>query len=371
MVLVGKPKSPGRNKQKGDMKRFGNLFEKMCSIENIREAHHNARKGKVHYVEVKMVDARPDKYLARIHDMLVGKTFRTSRYQAMTRTESGKVRHILKLPYFPDRIVHHCIVQVLEPIWNRAIIRDTFACIPGRGIHDGVRRVKRALRDRNGSRYCLKMDVKKFYPSIDHDVLKAILRRKIKDNDALDLLGGIIDSSSPGVPIGNYLSQHFGNLYLTGYDHWMKEVQLCRYYYRYCDDVVVLGASKERLHKLRESTERYWRERLCLTLKDNWQVFPVAVRGIDFLGYRFFPGYTLLRKKTALQFKRKMAGIRANWERMRPVSVLSSIMSYEGWLRPANCLNLKKAHIGPAVQEIVTELARAMNVQNPLRRCVL
>jgi len=318
-----------------------------------------------------MVDANPENYFTRIRAMLVNKTFRTSRYKAMVKTESGKRRDILKLPYFPDRIVHHCIVQVLEPTWNKSLIRDTYACIPGRGIHDGVRRIQETLRDREGTAYCLKMDVRKFYPSIDHDILKSILRRKIKDQDVLDLLDEVIDSSEGGIPIGNYLSQHFGNLYLSGYDHWMKETQQCRYYFRYCDDVVVLDSSKERLHELRLRTREYWAERLKVSLKENWQVFPVAVRGIDFLGYRFFPGYTLLRKRTALRFKRKMARIKRDWLRMKPVSVLSTVMSYEGWLRHANCLHLKKAHIGQEVQNIVTELSQAMNIQNPLRRCVL
>jgi len=353
------------------MKRFGNIFEEICSLENIERAHYNARKGKAHYQEVKRVNANPEKYFLKIHDMLVSKAFRTGKYKEFVKTDTGKLRLISKLPYFPDRIVHHCIVQVLEPIWYKTLIRDTYACIPGRGIHDGADRIRKALRDIPGTRYCLKMDVKQFYPSMDHDILKSVIRKRIKDPDALELLDEIIDSTEKGVPIGNYLSQHFGNLYLSGYDHWMKEDNRCRYYFRYCDDIVILGATKKWLHALKEKTRHFWSERLRLALKGNWQVFPVDSRGVDYLGYRFFHGYTLLRKSTAKQFKRKVARIKQGWQNMRPITVLSTIMSYEGWLRHANCLNLKKAVIDDEVKQIVADIVAVNETKNPLRRCVL
>jgi retron-type reverse transcriptase len=353
------------------MKRIRDIFKTLCSIENIAMAHQNARKGKAHYREVKKVDANPEKYFTALHDMLEKQAFSTSPYVAMVRTESGKRREILKSPYFPDRIVHHCIVQVLSPVWYKNLIRDTYACIPKRGIHDGVNRIRQALCDQPGTRYCLKMDAKKFYPSIDQDILKVILRKKIKDPDVLALIDGIIDSTEAGVPIGNYLSQFFGNLYLSGYDHWMKECHQCKYYFRYCDDVVILGPSKTRLHDLRRETDTYWSNRLKLTVKGNWQVFPIDARGIDFLGYRFFHGYILLRKSTAKNFKRKMRLLKRHWRKMPPVSVLSTVMSYEGWLRPANCLNLKKSHIDHEIKDIVSDVSRKMNINNPLWRCVV
>jgi hypothetical protein len=203
------------------------------------------------------------------------------------------------------------------------------------------------------------MDAEKFYASMDHDVLKALIRKKIKDADFLDIIDEIIDSSpnKVGVPIGNYLSQFFGNLYLSGYDHFMKEVCGCRYYFRYCDDVVILGSDKKKLHALREQTQRYWKRKLKLNLKSNWQVFPVDSRGIDFLGYRFFHGYVLLRKSIAKKFKQKMQRIEARWRKMRPVSIVSSIMSYDGWLKHADCHNLKVRHVDKKLQGVLN-LAR-------------
>lgn len=323
------------------MKRFSGLFEKMVSIDNIRAAHAAARRGKQHYAEVQLVDAKPDFYLNKIKSMLISGSYRTSKYISMTKRCREKTRLIQKLPYFPDRIVHHCVVQVVSHIWDRGLIRDTYACIPGRGIHDGMRRVVVALKDARETKYCLKMDVRQFYPSVDHNVLKTLIRHKIKDCRIISVMDEIIDSVESGVPIGNYLSQYFGNLYLSGYDHWMKEEKRCRYYFRYCDDVVVLDGDKCRLHELRRETQRYWEKELNLEMKANWQVFPVDIRGIDFLGYRFFHGYTLLRKGIAVRYKRKMAAIRS-CKPMSVASIVSGAASYEGWMAHANCYNLKK-----------------------------
>ena len=297
-------------------------------MENLQEAHHRASKGKRHYTEVRMVDADPAQYLGQIQVILEGKTFRNSPYTRMTRNEYGKTREILKLPYFPDRIIHHAIMNVLEPTWTSQFITDTWSSIKGRGVHRGVKRVKQALRDRENTRYCLKMDVRKFYPSVDNRIMKRIIRRKIKDPDLLWLIDEIIDSAQ-GLPIGNYLSQFLANLYLSDLDHWVKESLKCRYYFRYCDDMVILAADKRDLHQLRRHIEHYLNERLNLRMKGNWQVFPVAARGLDFLGYRFFHGYTLVRKSIVQRFKRKHARGQS-----------SSIPSYWGWFKWADTNNL-------------------------------
>lgn len=131
-------------------------------------------------------------------------TYRTSTYKTFTIYEP-KERIIFKLPFYPDRIVHHAIMNILEPIWVSIFINNTYSCIKGRGIHKAVRDIQQDLKDIDGTKYCLKLDIKKFYPSIDHDVLKSIIRKKIKDEKLLNLLDGIIDSTD-GVPIGNYLS---------------------------------------------------------------------------------------------------------------------------------------------------------------------
>lgn len=147
------------------------------------------------------------------------------------------------------------------------------------------------------------MDITKFYPSIDHNILKSIISRKIKDTKVLEILYEIIDSVNgingiygKGVPIGNYLSQYFANLYLTGFDHWCKEELKCRYYYRYADDIVILGESKAHLRNVLVAIKLYLKHVLKLGVKGNYQIFPVESRGIDFVGYVFRHDYIRVRK---------------------------------------------------------------------------
>lgn len=311
------------------MKRFTGFWEEMCSLENIALAHRRAKKGKKHYREVQMVDAYPERYFREIRSMLTEKRYVVPPFEIMLKTDGPKVREIWKLPYFPDRIIHHCLVQVLEPVWMRSYIRDTYAALPGRGVHDGVKRLRMALSDVAGTRYCLKMDIRKFYQSITNDVAKAAVRRKVKDPDVLWLFDTIIESA-PIVPIGLYTSQHLGNLVLSGFDHWVKEVLRLRYYFRYCDDLVFLGDDKAVLHDIRVRAAEYLQRELLLEVKKTWQVFPVDARGIDFLGYRFFHGYTLVRKRIVKSFKKRCRSGRQ-----------SSMAAYNGWFVWADTYNLR------------------------------
>lgn len=348
------------------MKRYNNLFEKIVSLDNIKLAHEKARRGKRHYKEVIMVNAEPGKYFQEIRKMLVEKTFINSKYTKVTKiTDNGKVREILKLPYYPDRIIHHAIMNVLEPIWFKTLIRDTYSSIKGRGIHDGVKRVKEALRDKENTQFCLKLDIQKFYPSINNELLKLTIRKKIKDSDVLWLLDEIIDSTK-GVPIGNYLSQYFANLFLNDFDHWIKENHKEKYYFRYCDDIVILHKSKQHLHRLQREIVQYLAG--CeLKVKSNWQVFPINIRGIDFLGYRFFHNYVLVRKSISQKLIKKTALIRKGWENAKPTEVINSIMSYMGWLKYANAKNLFNKIIDKEIYNIVMLKSKELKINNPLQ----
>lgn len=349
------------------MKRYGNLYAQVWDMANIREAHKNAQRGKKHYREVQMVNNNPEKYLLQIQEMLRDKTFQNSEYEVFTKADSGKEREIYKLPYFPDRIIHHCVMQVLEPIWMKTFIADTYSSLKGRGIHKGVKRVKEALLDKDNTQYCLKFDIRKFYPSVDHNILKGIIRQKIKDQDILWLLDTVINSAA-GIPIGNYLSQYFGNLYLTYFDHWMREEMGCKYYFRYCDDVVILHSDKVALHELFIEVQKYLSTNLKLTIKSNYQVFPVDSRGIDFLGYRFFHDYTLLRKSIAQRLKAKILSVKRHWRTQSVSQVVNGIMSYFGWLRHGNCLNLARSCMDNTIRWRIGRACLTSNIRNPLRR---
>lgn len=315
---------------KQGMKRVSNLYEKIISLENLRKADEVAQKGKQKQYGVVLHNQNKEANILKLHEMLKSKTYKTSEYQVFKVFEP-KERDVCKLPYFPDRIMHHAIMMHLEKLFVSVFTSDTYSCIKGKGIHAASDKLKLTLKDVPGTKYCLKLDIKKFYPNIDHDVLKMLLRRKIKDQDLLWLLDEIIDSAD-GLPIGNYLSQYFANYFLTGFDHWIKENKKVKYYFRYADDIVILSGNKKYLHSLLGEIKMYLSEKLKLDVKENYQVFPVSERGIDFLGYRFYHEYVLLRKSIKKRFAKAVS---KNKDR-------SVLAAYWGWAKHCNSKHLIK-----------------------------
>ena len=312
------------------MKRIGNLFQKIICIENLKEADKKAQKGKSKQYGVKRHNKNKTQNINKLHLMLKNKTYKTSSYDIFTIYEP-KERKVYRLPYFPDRITHHAVMNILEPIFIATFTADTYSCIKKRGIHKCAIKLKKALKDVKNTTYCLKLDIKKYYPSIDNEILKKLLRKKFKDNDLLWLTDEIIDSAK-GLPIGNYLSQYFANFYLSYFDHFIKENKKVKYYFRYADDLVFLSNNKSYLHKLLHEIKTYLLCNLNLIIKENYQVFPVSDRGIDFIGYKFYHTHTLLRKRIKQNFAKKLKN-NANKQ---------SIDSYLGWLKHCNGINLTK-----------------------------
>ena len=322
------------------MKRVGNIFEKVISLENLRLADEKARKGKLHSYGVQLHDKNREDNLLALHESLKNGTFKTSKYHVFKIYEP-KEREIFRLPYYPDRILHHAIMNILEPIWVSVFNKNTYSCIKNRGIHACAKDVKQALKtDVAGTRYCLKIDVRKFYPSINHEILKKVVRRKIKDSRLLALLDEIIDSVPSGVPIGNYLSQYFANLFMAYFDHWLKEAKGVKYYWRYADDIVILAPNKDILHSLLHEIRAYLRDNLKLKVKRNYQVFPVDSRGIDFLGYVFYHSHTLLRKSIKQKLCRRVAKL--NKRKVAPTKeqYKQQICSWWGWCKYCDSIHL-------------------------------
>ena len=322
------------------MKRINNIFQKITTFDNIQEADRKARKKKKSKYGIIVHDRTKfaDNYTLQM--LLKSNNYKTSKYTTYKIYEP-KEREIYRLPYYPDRITHHAIMNIMEPIWTKLFTRDTYSCIKNRGIHNLLHKLQSDLRkDEEGTKYCAKMDIKKFYPSIDHDILKQIIRRKVKDKNLLSLLDEIIDSA-PGVPIGNYLSQYFANLYLAYFDHWVKEELRVKYYYRYADDLVLLSDDKQKLRNYILAIKLYLKQVLNLALKDNYQIFPVEFRGIDFVGYVCFHKYTLIRKSIKIKILKLVSLYQKG---IVPIQELyKGIVSYLGWLK--HCNSRKILHI--------------------------
>lgn len=319
------------------MKRVGNLYEKICDIENLRLAHKQASRGKSFYTEVKLIDENEDEYLYRLQDMLIHKTYHTSKYEVFEKKEGKKIRKIYKLPYFPDRICQWAIIQVIEPYLIRTLTDDTYSALPGRGVERARRKMVRALKtDPENTVWCLKIDISKYYPNINIDKLKLKYRRLFKDDDLLWLLDEILDSNpDTGVPIGNYLSQYSGNIYLSDFDHRVKEVYHVKHYFRYMDDMVFLSSSKEELQALIKEITKYLADEYDLKVKDSWSLFRVEDRGIDFVGYVFKHDSIRLRKSIAHSIKKTSSKIRwrVNNDMELNRHLYFSFNSLKGWLK--------------------------------------
>lgn len=367
------------------------LFNSICSMDNLYRAYQNAKSGKGWYKEVKQIEKRPFYYLAGLQYMLKNHLFKTSEYEIFILNEGKKKRDVYKLPFFPDRIAQWAILQVIEPFLVANMTADTYSAIPGKGIQPivndlrGYYKTKRVdgkkksvwvpsilLTDEENTRYCYKIDLHHYYQSINHEVLKQKFRKVFKDPELLWLLDEIADSintateedlielslsgeievdPNTGIPIGNYMSQYSGNFYLSSFDHWVKEELHVKHYYRYMDDVVIFASSKEELHEIHRKVTAYTRDYLHLNIKGNYQIFPTKVRGVDFVGYRFFGEYTLLRKSTAINFKRKMRACRKKMENNIPptYSERCSFNSYKGWLGNCDSYRLSKKYIEPLI----------------------
>lgn len=359
-------------------------MKKICSMENLELAYKNAKKGKGWYSEVQQIAKRPYYYLAALQWMLKNHKYHTSEYGMFMKRDGKKEREIYKLPFFPDRIAQWAVLQVIEPQLLAYFTDDTYSAIPNKGIHAAFKKLRKAADEHpEEMTYCLKIDCKKFYPSIDHDILKQKYRRKYKDPELLALIDEIIDSISTcpateenidfytaqgkeirivsyddpekqfiegiGIPIGNYFSQYDGNFYLAQFDHWIKEVKHIKHYYRYMDDMCIFAKTKGELHQLLQEINEYFRINLKLRVKGNYQIFPSFVRGIDFVGYRVFLNYTLLRKSTCREFERKMTAIRKKVESGHEMnySEWCSINSYKGWLKHCDSYRLAEKYIVP------------------------
>lgn len=324
------------------MKTYTGLWDDFISTGNFVRAYKDARKGKGHQAEV--VEFR-EGWALRLYalrkDIIAGR-FHTSPYRSMIVYEPKK-RMIYKLPFYPDRIVQHALVNVLAPIMERKLIADTYACIPGRGQLSASQRCMDAVR-RN--RYCLKCDVRHFYPSIDQHILSGMYHRIIKDERFMAVVDDVIFSFLGGknCPIGSYLSQWSGNFYLSELDSFVKRELHVRDYLRYCDDFLLFSDNKAFLHDCRRKIELFLRDRLRLEYS-RADVFNIK-QGVDFCGYRHFDNFVLLRKSTKLRQEHRIREIRAamvdgDFDREECRASLDSIA---GWMKHAKTHRLREKY---------------------------
>ena len=346
------------------LKRYGYIYEKIYDIDNIRYAIWKASEKKRKQRRVEVILKNMDYYAYQIQKMLKEKTFTPSQPTIKTIQDSGKKRVIYKPKFYPDQIVHWALMLQLEPIIMEGMYEYNCGSVTGRGTSYGQKTLRKWLdNDRRNTKYCLKMDIKKFYPSIDNNILKEMFRKKIKDRDCLWLIDSIIDSAE-GQPIGYYTAQWFSNFFLQGLDHYIKERLKIKYYIRYVDDLVLLGSNKRKLHKARKAIETHLNS-IRLSVKGNWQVFRVDKRAIDFLGFRFFRNKTILRKRNALRIRRRVRKIAEKGYLNEKDA--SAIISYWGWIKRSNSFYFYHKYVKPVVpvklaRKVVSENAKIRQI---------
>lgn len=330
-------------------KRIGFIMPELCENDNIYQGYLKSKHGKT-YVHNMLTNKEfnPEKVLAQLQYDFLNGTYRTSNYSVFKIYEP-KERIIYRLPYVPDKIAHHCIMNVMEDFWTNKIPNTSYSCIKGRGVSGAYRYLKKVLKDEENTKYCFKADVKKFFPNVNHRILKQVITRYIKDYEFLNILYEIIDSTDSFVkstnigrigynlPIGNYLSQYFANLIIAIVVLKLRKKFPKLYIIIYMDDIVVLASTKEILHKFRKELIKALKE-VDLELKPNYQVFPVETRGISFVGFIFYHKTIKLRKNIVHNIIRLCNKYVDNM--ISKARFKRSMASYYGWLKCADTKGL-------------------------------
>ena len=331
------------------MKTFTNLYEEITSVRNLFLAWKEFRRGKTKKKDVMRFEYRLEQNIFELHRDLRDKSYSHGPYKGFYITDP-KRRHIHKA-VVRDRVLHHAIYNKLYMLFDPTFISTSFSCRTGKGTHRGVVWLENATRkvSKNYTQPCfvLKCDIQKFFDSVDHTVLIAILRRKIKDTDTLRLLGEVIDSFASGqsnlfvrkgLPIGNLTSQLFANVYMNEFDQFMKHPMSVKHYARYTDDFVVVADNKQYLVDLLKPISDFLDNELKLSLHPNKVAIRTLHSGVDYLGYVVLPHYKRLRTKTRRRVYRGLT------KKMRECqndeiangNIKQSLNSYLGTLSHAN-----------------------------------
>lgn len=315
-------------------KKFRNLIDRITSDAVMRLAYRRTRRGKS-----LTVGALEFKEWSEVNLRDLAETIRASAYQpdpARIFTVYEPKPRLITAASFRDRVAQHALCAVISPIFEATLLPHTFACREGLGTHAGVRAVQAELRRMGEPAYVLKTDFSKYFASIDRAVLHGLIRRKISDQATLDLIEAITSPAGVGLPIGALTSQLWANVYGGVVDRHLQTTLGVRRWYRYMDDIVVLGADQAALREVRMSIEALAAETLHLRFS-KWSVQPIS-RGINFLGYRIWPTHKLLRRSSVTRAKRVISTLRARGDRDGLVRFIASWTGHAGWADSHNLL---------------------------------
>ena len=293
------------------MKRLGYLYNKISTYENLRVAFLKAVKGKHDRQEVIAFRNNFENEIEKLKDQIENHAPDIGHYHFF-RVYDPK-RRLICAASFPERVLHHAIMNICEPILDAYAIYDSYACRKGKGLHKCLHRAQGYCRRFD---WFLKMDIRRYFDSIDHMIALRLLSRRFKDRELLLLFQRLLDTyhiqTGQGVPIGNLISQHLANFYLGPFDHWIKEELGVKGYVRYMDDFLVFGGNKNDLKIKLDRIRAYLKDQLKLELKENVQLNRCKC-GIPFLGMRVFPNVIRLSRPSKQRFSKKFRYYEHQW----------------------------------------------------------
>ena len=304
------------------------LYEKIISWENLLKAYEAARKKKKWKRQQLEFHQNKEENLFSIRQELIEEIWKPLPFRKFRRKLNLKERDI-EAPCFRDRIVHHALVQVIEPLFEKKFISDSFACRKNKGTHRASLKIDKFIRRSTEKAHVLKCDIKKFFNSIKTIKLFNILKKTISCKKTLRLIEKILMIREKGLPIGTLTSQLFSNCHLNELDHFLKDRKRIKLYCRYADDFVIVSKSKEFLHSLKALVEKFLIENLNLELNKKTSIFPIR-HGIDFCGFRSFRNHKKARKRVlkAAKIRSKKLFKETNLTKQEVLGILGSFIGY-------------------------------------------
>ena len=335
------------------MKIYKNIFNKIISLENLFSAWDKFKSDKQKKRDVQRFEWQLEENIFQLHRDLKYHRYKHGAYTSFY-IRDPKQRHIHKA-IVRDRILHHAVFAVLNPIFEPTFISNSLSCRIDKGTHKGIDILDKTLRQISGNNFkrcfALKCDIKKFFGTVDHSILLSIIRKRIKDSEAIRLLEEIVESfssqystifSKKGLPLGNLTSQLFANIYLNEFDQFVKQKLKVKPYIRYADDFIIVAQNKLYLENLIESIRSFLSDKLALELHPKKISIRKFHQGIDFLGYIVLPHHRLLRTKTKQRIFRKLRKRIEEYKKgvINKQALEQSLQSYLGVFSHANDYNL-------------------------------
>ncbi|MBI5001860.1 hypothetical protein HZC31_00580 [Candidatus Woesearchaeota archaeon] len=340
------------------------LYDKVCDLDNLKEAFQKARKGKTLKTYVLDFEQNIDTNLITLRNELLLHCYRPKPLETFILRDP-KTRKISKSD-FRDRIVHHAICNIIEPIFDKQFIYDSYANRVGKGTLKAIQRLHyfKRIVSKNNSRTCyiLKADIKKYFDAVDHKILLSLLEKRIFDKDLLWLIAIILENHhtteiGKGMPLGNLTSQFFANIYLNELDQFVKHDLKAKWYIRYVDDFVILDEKRNILELWKEKIDFFLKTTLQLELHPTKSKILTLNNGITFLGFRIFFHHTLVRKKNVWKFKRKLKALKKMYAKGK-IGREKVIESLEGWIAHVSHANTYKYR---------RKVVRTFNILFPLK----